>query len=613
MEIMSAPGACPYFEISKNIVFRLSAFHETLREKIREDMKMKRAEGGAGPGGGEGAADRAGEIYRSLRDHLHFAPDAGHILLYGQRMLLFHAAAFAQLRRELIERLGMAQARELMMRLGYQQGFDDGARIREAGGQRKLDDLLAMGPRLREMEGFVRNHPISAMVCDGERGAFWGDYFWTSSFEAQAHLDHCGASGEPACWLMVGYANGYCTAVTGMPILWRETECVAMGHSRCRVVGRALSDWRNLDEDDAGLLQLVPLAPPPATGDRQPGDVFDRFVGSSAAFKAVSNMVRKVARADATVLFLGESGVGKERFARALHAMSRRADKPFVAINCAAIPQELVESELFGVERGAYTGADKSRPGRFERADAGTLFLDEIASLPHSAQGKLLRVLQEREVERVGDTRVRKVDVRIVAAANQDLRREVEEGRFRADLFYRLNVYPVSIPPLRERRDDIPLLVSLFAQRFSSRYEKKIVGLTQRAHRALFDYDWPGNVRELENILERAVILCDDGEPIDLRHLFTGGEKLNSASFDVALDGTALDDEAEAANADRVKLTDAILSDFQSFEKLEHDLLRTAMKRANGNLSAAARLLKMGRGQFEYRLKKYRDEPPERC
>ncbi|MCI4677902.1 sigma 54-interacting transcriptional regulator [Rhodoblastus acidophilus] len=556
-----------------------------------------------GPGASRTPSETGGDLDRALREHLHFSPDAGHILLYGQRMLLFHAAAFADLRRELIERLGLGQAREIMMRLGYQQGFDDGVRIREDNCRRKVDEMLSMGPRLREMEGFVRNHPIDAMVCDGERGAFWGNYFWSASFEAQAHLDHCGPSGEPACWMMVGYANGYCTAVTGMPILWRELECVAMGHSRCRVVGRALADWRNLDEDEAGLLQLTPLAAPGA-GAGPIGEAFDNFVGSSAGFKAAADMVRRAARADATVLFLGESGVGKERFARALHAMSRRADKPFVAVNCAAIPQELVESELFGVERGAYTGADRARPGRFERADGGMLFLDEIASLPLPAQGKLLRALQEREIERVGDTRVRKVDVRIVAAANQDLRKEVAEGRFRADLFYRINVYPVSIPPLRHRRDDIPLLVSFFIQRISSQYDKRIAGFTRRAHRALWDYDWPGNVRELENIIERAVILCDDHEAIDIRHLFTGGEEFRAASFEVGLDGAPRDGAEEAP----APLVEAILADFYSFEALERDLLRAALQQANGNLSAAARLLKMRRGQFEYRLKKHAQE-----
>lgn len=599
----------------------------------------------------------------ALREQLRFAPDAGQILLYGQRMLLFHASAMAELRRELIERLGTTQAREITMRLGYQQGVNDGARVREDNSGREPAELLAFGPRLRELEGFVRNQPIEAMVCDSERGAFFGDYLWTASFEAQAHLDHYGVSGEPACWIMLGYANGYCTAITGMPILWREIECVAMGHAHCRVVGRALSDWGHPDTDEASLRQIMELPKAPCPEATAPASVLDHFVGSSAGFRAAVDTMRRGAKADATVLLQGESGVGKERFARALHAMSRRADGPWVAVNCAAIPEDLIESELFGVERGAYTGADRSRPGRFERADGGTLFLDEVASLPLSAQGKLLRVLQEREVERVGDTRVRKVDVRLVAAANLDLREEVARGRFRADLFYRLNVYPVTIPALRDRRDDIPLLVSLFLQRFASRYEKRTAGLTRRAHRELWSYDWPGNVRELENIIERAVIRCDDDEPIDSHHLFAGGEQRGSVDFGVRFDepaggaqeaedsngpgessaskragGTAATtataatggtdvtsgtDAADAphassskaaavssddAGAARDRLTEAIITDFESFEALEQDLLRTALRRAEGNLSAAARMLKMGRGQFEYRLRKPRSE-----
>ena len=558
--------------------------------------------------------DHAGRVDRAMREQLHFSPDDGHILLYGQRMLLVHAASFGNLRRELIERLGAAAAREIMTRLGYQQGFEDGVRIHEENPDGSVDELLAMGPRLREMEGFVRNQPVDAMVCDSDRGAFWGDFFWSSSFEAQAQLDHGGLSGEPACWMMVGYANGYCTAITGMPILWRELECTAMGHSRCRVVGRALSDWRNFDEEDAGFVQLETTLPPGAFGAAGQSGAFDNFIGASAGFKATVDLVKRVAPTDATVLFLGESGVGKERFAQALHMMSKRAEKPFVAINCAAIPQDLVEAELFGVEKGAYTGADRSRPGRFERADGGTLFLDEIASLPAPAQGKLLRVLQEREIERIGDVRVRKVDVRIIAASNQDLRNEVAEGRFRADLFYRLNVYPVSIPPLRSRRDDIPLLASLFTQRFASRIGKRIGSFTRRAHRALWSYDWPGNVRELENVIERAVILCDDRSPIDLRHLFTGGETLNFTVFNLDKDGGLVapeDEDATAAAQGKAPLAEAVLDGFQSFETLEFDLLNLAMERSGGNLSAAARLLKLGRGQFEYRLRKHKDAASE--
>lgn len=424
-----------------------------------------------------------------LAEHVHFSPHTGHIQLFDQRMLLMHASSFAALRRELIENLGTDRARELLTRLGYQQGFEDGERARRLGGD-DLVETLSLGPRLREMEGFVRNNPIEAMRIDVELGDFFGDYIWSASWEAQAHMQHCGVSGQPVCWIMAGYADGFCTAVTGIPIHWKEIECVGMGQHQCRVIGRPLGEWNDADSPDAGFLQLdtfvgaheLGYGPKvPASGDPSTVSNFEGFVGASAGFNAVVHMVRKVASTDSTVLFRGESGVGKECFARAMHSISPRFDGPLVSVNCAAIPADLVEAELFGVERGAFTGADRSRPGRFERANGGTLFLDEITSLSMPAQGKVLRALQEREIERVGGTEVRKVDVRVVTAANRDLRDEVAAGRFRTDLFYRLNVFPIEIPPLRDRREDIPLLVALFLKKSAKRCNKDVPGITARA------------------------------------------------------------------------------------------------------------------------------------
>ncbi|WP_428425036.1 sigma 54-interacting transcriptional regulator [Methylibium sp.] len=559
----------------------------------------------------EGSNDRA------LTEHLRFSPDAGHIVLFDQRMLLMHASSFAELRRELIEQLGTGKARELFTRLGYQQGFEDGQRVRTLG-RTDRDEMLALGPRLREIEGFVRNQPIDAMHFDGEHGEFWGDYYWTASWEAEAHLKHCGVFGEPACWMMVGYASGYCTAVLGVPILWREIECVAMGHERCRVVGRPLSSWDDLTEHETNFLKIEAFVRTPSKPRRgsagtpaasaQTASEFDDFVGTSAGFNAVANLVRRVGVTDSTVLFRGESGVGKERFARALHSVSRRREQPMVSVNCAAIPPDLVEAELFGVEKGAFTGADHSRPGRFERAHGGTLFLDEISSLPLPAQGKLLRVLQEREIERVGDVRVRKVDVRLVAASNRDLRGEVEAGRFREDLFYRLNVFPILIPPLRERLEDIPLLVALFLERCNRRCGKRVGGLTTRAYDALWDYHWPGNVRELENMVERAVILADDDGTIDVQHLFSGGEQLKLRSLSVGAHGELVQRAAVGGGAETSeqckRLADDLLARLPSFEQIETLLFERAMERSDGNVSAAARLLRLRRGQVEYRLKK---------
>ncbi|THD05715.1 sigma-54-dependent Fis family transcriptional regulator [Panacagrimonas perspica] len=545
---------------------------------------------------------------QTIAEHLRFSPDAGHIQLFGQRMLLMHANSFAQLRRELIEQLGTAKAREMLMRLGYQQGAEDGQRLRAL----YPDDpahALALGPRLRETEGFVGMRPMDEMRFDVERGEFWGDFIWAASWEAEAHLQQIGIGGEPACWIMSGYASGCSTAIVGMPIHWREVECVAMGHAQCRVIGRPLSQWEGLLEADIGFLKIDSFVatPSPAPTETALDPAFGEFVGVSPGFNGVARLVRRVAPTDSTVLFRGESGVGKERFARALHSISPRAAKPMIAVNCAAIPPELVEAELFGVEKGAFTGADRSRAGRFERAEGGTLFLDEIHSLSLQAQGKVLRAIQEREIERVGGSQVLKVDVRIVSAANCDLRAEMEAGRFRADLFYRLNVFPIEIPPLRERREDIPLLVALFLERYRARFSKAVGGLTARAYDALWDYDWPGNVRELENMVQRAVILAEPGGAIDVQHLFAGGEKLKASSFNLDVHGALVPSAAQTDAGPGEKqrlLADELLTSLSSFEQIETLFVQRAMERAGGNLSAAARLLRLRRGQMEYRLKK---------
>jgi formate hydrogenlyase transcriptional activator len=234
---------------------------------------------------------------------------------------------------------------------------------------------------------------------------------------------------------------------------------------------------------------------------------FSTIVGESDAARQILSQIAVVAPADSTVLLIGETGTGKELVARAIHARSRRVANAFVAVNCAALPEALVESELFGHEKGSFTGALARKLGKFELADRGTLLLDEVGDLPADAQAKLLRVLQEREVQRVGGTSPVPVNVRLVAATNQDLARCMEEGRFRPDLYYRLSVFPVRLPPLRERREDIPLLVNHFVRRFADRLHKTVPRVSRDAMEQLVAYDWPGNVREVQNIVERAVIL----------------------------------------------------------------------------------------------------------
>jgi len=257
---------------------------------------------------------------------------------------------------------------------------------------------------------------------------------------------------------------------------------------------------------------------------------FEGIVGQSSALRQVLQMVETVATSDSTVLLLGETGTGKELVARATHDRSRRKDRTFVKLNCAAIPTGLLESELFGHERGAFTGAVTQKIGRLELADQGTLFLDEVGDIPLELQPKLLRVLQEGEFERLGSTRTKKVDVRLVAATNRDLDRMIEEKQFRSDLYYRLNVFPIRVPPLRERPEDIPLLVRYFSQKYARRMEKRIESIPAAAMRKLARWRWPGNVRELQNLVERAVILTRSSTlAISVPELANGGGNLAPA------------------------------------------------------------------------------------
>src|SRR3984893_18791891 len=258
------------------------------------------------------------------------------------------------------------------------------------------------------------------------------------------------------------------------------------------------------------------------------------LVARSVKMQEVLAMLERVAPTNSTVLLGGESGVGKDLVARAIHEKSRRASGPFIKINSAAIPENLLESELFGYERGAFTGANASKPGKFELADKGTLFLDEIGDVPPAIQVKLLRVLQEREFERLGGTRTVKVDVRLIAATNRDLRAALEDGTFREDLYYRLNVVPIDIPPLREHKEDIPELLNLFLSRLAGESAKKIIGISPEAVRVVMDYHWPGNVRELQNIIERASALAP-GPVLEAADIHFDAQPSKPADFPASL------------------------------------------------------------------------------
>jgi DNA-binding NtrC family response regulator/predicted hydrocarbon binding protein len=551
---------------------------------------------------------------QDLAKRLRFAPQQGRIWLDDQRMMLWHVSSMGILRQELIESLGKETARGLITRIGYQAGARDAEMTRKVrAGSNTFDDFMA-GPQLVSLEGIVHCVP-NGLEIDVERGHYYGDFYLVDCSEAEAHIASYGIGNEPVCWMLVGYACGFTSTFMGRPILWREVECRSMGQDKCRVIGKPVEDWGEDAADDLRFLQIGSFVqwasdtPGADVGQRNaripevPSNPFG-MVGASSGFNMVCHMVQKAAPTEATVLFLGESGVGKEIFANNLHRLSRRAAGPFIAINCASIPEHLMESELFGVEKGGYTGATSSRPGRFERAHGGTLFLDEIGTLSLTAQGKLLRALQQGEIERVGDTRVRKIDVRVIAATNVNLREAIKAGTFREDLFFRLNVFPIKVPPLRDRRDDIPLMMNWFLQRFAKKHGKDITGFRERAVNTLFNYDWPGNVRELENMIERAVILADDGGSLDLCHLLTAGEEIDSASFVLRRSGNIVlapdaNEGEPATDATSAAAARATL------EETEAEMLRAAVAESKGNLARAARLLGITRPKLAYRLRKY--------
>jgi formate hydrogenlyase transcriptional activator len=326
---------------------------------------------------------------------------------------------------------------------------------------------------------------------------------------------------------------------------------------------------------------------------------FERIIGKSAALKRVLQMVETVAPSDSTVLLLGETGTGKELIARAIHDRSRRKDRTFVKLNCAAIPTGLLESELFGHEKGAFTGAIAQKVGRLELADQGTLFLDEVGDIPIEIQPKLLRVLQEREFERLGSTHTRKVNLRLVAATNRDLEKMVADREFRSDLFYRLNVFPIRVPSLRERKEDIPLLVSYFAQKFAKQMQKKIESVPSVAMKALTAWEWPGNIRELENFIERAVIL-------------TRGEALEAPLTELRKPETATAAEAGVDKNSRTarKATSSrpnVNPGAEEYERKQREEILDALNACKGRVGGsdgAATRLGINRTTLLYRMRK---------
>ena len=474
-----------------------------------------------------------------LTELLDFRPDQGIIRLHEQRVVILSAAAMGLLRKELMDTLGAETTRRILLRFGFADGYHDAVNLRERSDWSSPVDGLRAGATLHGLEGIVRTD-VRRVDYDPDTGRFEEDVAWHDSYEAEQHLHHFGKSTAPVCWSLVGYSSGFVSACLGKEVYFREHACSGQGAGHCTAVGRDADSWgaeiETIRTDFQGgavreeverlrgavskrLKELDRRERLLERRERELNLLRERitrhadakhFIAGSQAMQDVLELAARVAPLDTTVLVYGESGTGKEFIVRLIHDQSPRAAGPFVSINCAALTETLLESELFGHVRGAFTGAVRDKAGLFEVAGDGTIFLDEIGEVAPTVQAKLLRALQECEIRRVGGERNIKINARVVAATNRDLRVAVDEGRFREDLYFRLAAFIITVPPLRDRPEDIPPLVHTFMVRAAARMKKDVRTVSADAMSALMNYRWPGNVRELEHAVERAVILANN-------------------------------------------------------------------------------------------------------
>ena len=461
----------------------------------------------------------------NIGELVEFDSEGGMVRFAGERALIIDATAKGNLRKELINHFGLSTARAVLTRFGFVQGWRMAEAMQGLFQWESEEDWHHACGRIHMLEGMYRLSPGPPGSLTKEGLTLIGSY------EAEQHIAHLGRSDTSVCWTICGLTSGYLSRAMGKEMYVLEERCIGRGDAVCHLLARTLEEWgddraeeldfyrvenlkdwlepslhhitenlkeaeRKLRERKRVLTRVAPEADDPLG-----------MVTRSPAMRRLVDLARRIAKVDSTVLITGESGTGKELIARLVHDESTRALGPFIAVNCGAITESLLESELFGHARGAFTGAAHDRVGLFESANGGTLLLDEIGDVSAGMQVKLLRVLQEHEVRRVGESKSRPVDVRVVAATNHELAADIAAGRFRQDLYYRLNVVQLHVPPVRSRREDILPLARVLLADAATRFKRPVTGLSPRAADQLLRYDWPGNVRELENAMERAVAL----------------------------------------------------------------------------------------------------------
>jgi two-component system, NtrC family, response regulator HydG len=472
----------------------------------------------------------------STPELLEVNPEGGIIRFAGARAIVVDTVAMGLLRKYLVQNFGFTAARTVLTRFGFAHGWRMAETIRDRFEWEDDESWRKAGCRLHTLEGLFRVQPGCDDALSPEGSVL------VESYEAEQHLLQFGRAEVPVCWTISGLISGYLSRTEGEETLVIEERCLARGDAACHLKARTQAKWGEERTDDLTVYgserleecldislnqvietlreteaklhsrrrQLVQVA----SEEEAPGGI----VAKSRVMRHAVELARRVAAVDSAVLITGESGAGKERIARLIHECSPRATGPFIAVNCGAITDTLLESELFGHLRGSFTGAAHDRPGLFEAANRGTLLLDEIGDVSPDMQVKLLRVLQEHEIRRVGDNKSRVVDVRVLAATNRDLAGRIAAGHFRQDLYYRIKVVDIAVPALRERRADILALARLLLEDMAHRLKRPITGITPEAADQILRYEWPGNVRELENAMERAVVFAR-GSRIELADL----------------------------------------------------------------------------------------------
>jgi len=470
-----------------------------------------------------------------LQELINFSD--GFISLHGRRLILHDTYAMAQFHRDLTSMVGPEQSRRILTRFGFFWGQADAAAMKRVFEWESLKEWLLAIQHLHSFQGIARTE-IKSLEFDSN-GWIKMDITWKESTESEMYLSEIGLSPDAGCRILEGYTSGYVSFCLARPVYFSEITCKARGDRQCRAIGKDDTLW---GEEASGFLSYFQADDIQARVSKLTDELKKKmkelekersFVQEhrsldrlglaeikSKAFRKVLDISSRVSRFDTSILITGESGVGKEVLARFIHEQSLRRKQPFIAINCGSIPETLLESELFGHKSGSFTGAIRDRIGLFEEAQGGTIFLDEIGDISPDMQVKLLRVLQEKEIRRVGENRTRSVDVRVIAATHHNLEEEVKQRRFREDLFYRLCVVEIHIPPLRERPEDILPLARFIIQRLSKKLKLPKLALDASIVDYLLTYTWPGNIRELENALERSTVVSEDQrlKPEDLQN-----------------------------------------------------------------------------------------------